>query len=1088
MQLKSSKRPRGGVKGLGVVIIFTLLLLFLPGTVQAQQEEDFFYSNGEKYSVSISLTSIGILARDGVSAGRLRTLADSLDLRLIRELPGGIFVLGLDDTLTRGELVNYAWEIRDRHDEIVAQAGLVVTPVDAEVPLIVSDEFIAQFHAEVVQERIDSLNEANRVVIITENPYVPNQFLLRITKDSELDALQMANRYHESPLAEFAHPNFIHVTEWQQLIPNDRLFGDQWHLRNTGQGGGTIDADIDAELAWDITTGGPGVIIAVIDQAFDTTHQDLRPNLWMNPGEIDDGLDNDGNLLVDDIRGWDFMGCDATLAPIPCGDNDPSPTSWIENHGTAVAGVAGAPCNNPNPTNAIGVSGSCPECNLMLIRKGNTAYADEQAFRYALDKGADIITNSWLYSIPSYLPTIVSQAIEDVTAAGVVVLFAAGNNTNLDVCTGPNRNLLVCHDSIIAVSSSTNLDRKAVGRVVGSTVYKGCSIGDSIDILAPSWHRDVNTLGITITDRSGNAGYNNTAPLCVAGLLDPAPPPADARDYTNCFSGTSSATPLTAGVVGLILSVNSNLTRKEIQHLLQDCADKIEPGVAAYDPNTGFSDPATGVATHSWGRLNAFEAVRVAAPVADGGKGGVDIFLRDNYLDWGNTEQPSNTLFETTRGFIGHWASMDIKVDAHPINQPVPTTSADFDALTDETPVLNKTNRVYIRVRNRGPVTANPVTVKLHWTQFGTALPNLPSDFWTAWPSNSSNTTDWHPLQCSGTSSYTCTINNLKYSGSSVAATAADDAQIVKFDFTPTYDPNKPNHFCLLAMIDSPQDRILPESGVAISFNEFVVDQLTPNDNNVTHKNYINLSTTWNTSFESRFYVRNPLDMPIQAVLGVRGLPEGWKLESDVLDFNQPFVMQPGQEILVTAKVVTPELGLEGDVTIIQKRTDVDPSEIMGGITYHFYGEPERPRKFSISVHSGVATPFDSLANDFGTGLNVLADLDYHFTKNWSIVGFAGYNSFKSQVTGVDDDYWLNFSLNGRFNQPIANVVSPYVQLGPGYYVSGSGNSGFGVNAGVGIDYLFKPWLTIEAGADYHRVFNQNIQFIHSHAGVIFRF
>lgn len=1064
MQPKLSKRRRSELGVSGVVFMLIMLSFYFPTTIHAQKTDDFFYSDGEKVHVTVSFTSIGILARDGVSTARLRTLADSLDLRLIQELPGGIFILGLNDTLTRGGLVSYAWEIRDRQTKIVAQAGLVVTPVGVEVPLILTDEFIAKFKSDVTKEQIYALNKENGIDIVSENPYVRNQYLLRITKASEFDALRMANRYHENPLVEFSHPNFVRVIELR-FIPNDALFNNQWHLRNTGQGAGTVDADIDADLAWNISTGVPGVVIAVIDEGFDWNHPDLAPNRWVNPGEIaGNGIDDDGNSYIDDVNGgWDFAG------------NDNDPTGG--NHGTAVAGTASARGNN-----SIGVTGSCPNCNLMFIRYGSTFNDDVLAFGYAQNNGASIITNSWSYNPPSVLPTAVANAITSATTAGITVLFASGN-IDANVCSGTNINSLASRADVIGVCSSSNQDRKVVN----------AGFGDCVDILAPS-HRGyfstdpfTGTLWVTTTDRIGTPGYNNAnpPPYDLTGLTETGD-----RNYTNFFGGTSSATPLTAGVVGLILSVNPGLTRVQVQRLLQDCADKIEPGVAAYDPNTGFSSPATGVATHSWGRLNAFEAVHVAAPVANGGKGGVDIFLRDNYLDWGNTEQPSNTLFEATRGYIGHWQSMDIKVDAPPY-QGAPT-SATFDAFTDETPsaVSGDVNKVYVRVRNRGPNTASSVTVKLHWTQFGTSLPALPADFWSAWPGNSSNTTDWHPLQRSGSSSYTCTINNLAYSGSTAARDISPDpAQIVVFDFpAPPVDASKPNHFCLAAMIDSPQDRILPKSGMTLTFNSHVVDDLTPNDNNATHRNYVDLHTSRSTYFEERFYVRNPLNIAILTALRVKGLPEGWSIKSKEVEFNKLFTLQPGQEILVRAEFVTPERNLSGDVTIIQERTDVEPKKVMGGITLHFQSKPQRPCRFSLSIHSGVAIPYDSLSNDFNTGLNVLADLDFHFTQNWSIVGFAGYNGFESKVTEVNDDYWLNFSLDARYNQPIANLVSPYIQVGPGYYISGSGSSGFGANVGVGIDYLFKPWLTIEAGADYHRLFNQNTQFLHVHGGVIFRF
>ena len=304
-----------------------------------------------------------------------------------------------------------------------------------------------------------------------------------------------------------------------------------------------------------------------------------------------------------------------------------------------------------------------------------------------------------------------------------------------------------------------------------------------MDVLAPSAGTNTvasgrGTLWAPTTDRQGNHGYNNNNASAICPSADPTAPPANATDYTLCFNGTSYATPLTAGVVGLMLTANPNLTRGQVQQLLQDTADKIEDSAGAYATDNGFSSPATGTATHGWGRVNAAEALRVAAPVAQGGQGGVDIFLRDNRLDWGNTEQPSNTLFEPARGFIPHWRSEDIKVDAPPYQMP-PTTGLAFENFIDETPsaVAGEVNRVYVRVRNRGPVTAGTVNVKLHWTQFGSALPALPTDFWSSFPADSSDTSQWRPLDCSGTASSVCTLTNLAYSGSSVANTAADGAR-----------------------------------------------------------------------------------------------------------------------------------------------------------------------------------------------------------------------------------------------------------------------------------------------------------------------
>lgn len=777
----------------------------------ASQEMDYFFSDGKKIAVTVALDKLGILAREGVTDKAIKDFIRSFDWKILEEYRGGLFIVGLGKPIPRQDLTKLVWELAKRGENLIAIVGKVVTLIQRErtTPMVVSDQFTVRFKPDIPKEKIEAFNKSNNVQTIRENPYVKGQFLLKTTEASPFDGLQMADLYHVSGLTKYAYPNFLNVFfDTGEFIPNDELFGYQWHHKNTGQGSGTVDADIDTPLAWGITQGNAGTVIAVVEiGGFDMTHPDLSPNI---------------------ISGWDFYACNAN--PVSgCGDSDPTGTGLSGSHGTAVAGVAAARGNN-----SLGVSGSCPQCRLMLLKTHPVITDDAKALviSYAQANGARVINNSWANS--AALPITV-EAIETAVAAGVVVLFSAGN-TQDNVCTGGTYLPVVANQHVIAVSGSTNQDRKVVRSAVGNC----------IDILAPT-HRGyastdpyTGTLNITTTDMvGGGSGYNNANLILNCPSSEDIPPLPNIRDYTHCFGGTSAATPLTAGVVGLMLTVNQNLTPLQVKRLLQDTADKIQPGVASYADETGFS----GVASHSWGRLNAFEAVRIAAPVSQGGKGGVDIFLRDNRLDWGNTEQPSNTLFEPTRGFIDHWQSMDIKVDAPQVDAPqyrTPPTAATFDAFTDETPSAapGEINRVYVRVRNRGPVTASTVTVKLHWTQFDTALPALPSDFWTAFPADSTDTSQWHPLNCAGTTSTTCTVSNLTYSGASVVATTGSDAaQIVRFDFpAPPVDPMLPNHFCLLAMIDSSQDPISTESKV-----KDVVDDITPTDNNVTHRNYRDL-------------------------------------------------------------------------------------------------------------------------------------------------------------------------------------------------------------------------------------------------------
>jgi subtilisin family serine protease len=178
--------------------------------------------------------------------------------------------------------------------------------------------------------------------------------------------------------------------------PDDTLFDYQWGLNNTGQTGGTPDADIDAPEAWDLEIGSPDVIVAVLDSGTEILHEDLECNIWVNPGEDldNDGvvwdpddmndIDDDGNGPPDYLNGW-YLG-----------NNNTDPRSGT-NHGTHVAGIVGA-CGG-NATGIIGVAGGLPApgSRLMPLAVGDFspdgAVLDD-AILHAADMGAHVITLS----------------------------------------------------------------------------------------------------------------------------------------------------------------------------------------------------------------------------------------------------------------------------------------------------------------------------------------------------------------------------------------------------------------------------------------------------------------------------------------------------------------------------------------------------------------------------------------------------------------------------------------------------------------------------------------------------------------------
>src|SRR5262245_54842591 len=143
---------------------------------------------------------------------------------------------------------------------------------------------------------------------------------------TQLDVASAVRALSKHPAVEYAEPNY---RLYPSATPNDPL--SQWAL-----------APISAPAAWDLTTGNSSVLVGVLDSGIDFNHPDLAANIWTNPGEVpDDGIDNDNNGYIDDVRGWDWWNGDNSVL-----DANENP------HGTHVAGIIGAVGNN-----GIGIAG-----------------------------------------------------------------------------------------------------------------------------------------------------------------------------------------------------------------------------------------------------------------------------------------------------------------------------------------------------------------------------------------------------------------------------------------------------------------------------------------------------------------------------------------------------------------------------------------------------------------------------------------------------------------------------------------------------------------------------------------------------------
>ena len=403
-------------------------------------------------------------------------------------------------------------------------------------------------------------NESARQVMLarsgaTLDDWLPNLGLARVFTPVG-EELAVAEALHVEPAVDFIAPNrkLARVAD----VPLDPYWPQQWGM-----------AKVSGPAAWNLAWGDPGVPIAIVDTGIQQDHWDLLVQTWYNPGEsaVDpatggrtcdaviahNGIDDDSNGYVDDCRGWDFVSDDAN----PQDEHG---------HGTAVAGIASAATNNPNPSapgSYEGVAGMGRRASLMALRvldSGGRGYAYDiaAAIDYAAAQGAGVINLSLTF--PPATPDspdidILRRAIAAAQAANVLVVGASGNE-NYNGVDYPAK-----LPGVLAVGASTRQDTRAYFS----------NYGARLDLVAPGE-------GIFSTLRAPDLhsyGY-----------------------YGNTGSGTSFAAPHAAGTAALVRALRPDLDQAAIYELIRRTADDV--GAPGFDAFTG------------WGRLNAYQAVSEA--------------------------------------------------------------------------------------------------------------------------------------------------------------------------------------------------------------------------------------------------------------------------------------------------------------------------------------------------------------------------------------------------------------------------------------------------------------------------------------------
>jgi len=353
-----------------------------------------------------------------------------------------------------------------------------------------SDTVLVKFNSGAKTSRINAI--CSEVGMTVEKHFKRiGLYKMRVPENIVLETIEKLSKYDE---IQYAEPDY--VLKILDKTPNDPAFNRLWGLHNTGQDGGTADADIDAPEAWGITTGNMEIVVCVIDTGVNYDHEDLSSNMWVNKHEIpDNNVDDDGNGYIDDYLGWDFYN----------GDNDPMDD---HDHGTHCSGTIGGIGNN-----AVGVAGVNWTVKIMPLKFlsscGSGATSDAvEAILYSTMMGAMIASNSWGgadFSQALY------DAIEDFGNEGGLFIAAAGNDS-ADNDETPHYPSSYDLPNIISVAATDRNDALADFSNYGL---------ESVDVAAP---------GVEIYS-TVISGYDT-------------------------FSGTSMATPHVAGVAALVKAKN----------------------------------------------------------------------------------------------------------------------------------------------------------------------------------------------------------------------------------------------------------------------------------------------------------------------------------------------------------------------------------------------------------------------------------------------------------------------------------------------------------------------------------------------------
>lgn len=566
------------------IIIIAAALLILSANAFST-DSLFIYSGGERYYAPVDTTRLMISwqnADDSSSFDGVLSAFPNLDAdSYVRNRLGNFYLHDLKGDYNFVTLINLL-----KLDTNIIRVNRVLK-INERSSLFIGNEIDCKFKPDIQRSYIDSISAEYFVDVVRESEYVANSFVMRLTESCPYSTIEIANIFYELKETDWSYPNAVGNCWASGYVVQDIYYTeDQWnvaravdHVNNSNHG------------AWEITRGAVNVLIAVLDGGMEA-HTDFDTSLW--------------------DAGYDFVELDFDPSPIT-----PEPDSVSDDHGMQVLGLIAARHNNfvPQPgqplnktTDFYSVAGVSPDCRILpvrMIRENGVGVEPDKvktAIFLAKNVGADIINCSWGYDGP--YPDGVRDAIDSAlfngrNGKGCIVIASVGNNPIGSVHPPASQ------DSVISVGAISKIDLRFL--------YN--STGSATDLLAPSSGSGKFTVldsanRFSDVDREDSYGAN---PKIYGTCFQ-----NNDEDYSCTAGGTSAAAPLVSGVVGLLLSINNNLTRDEVQEILRTSAVKVL---------NGDTLDASDIPRYGYGRLSG---VRALSSIM---RGDMDGSLGFNFLD-----------------------------------------------------------------------------------------------------------------------------------------------------------------------------------------------------------------------------------------------------------------------------------------------------------------------------------------------------------------------------------------------------------------------------------------------------------------------